>query len=194
LRIFATALVRTTKIDTVRNPDFPARSTVRTKSLVSRTLVILLWLVFQFSTVPTHGSSVTGWEGLTFGTSRPADMQVAAGPNGVIQTVKLRLAYFDKLGAPFWGPISLVSFFSSVGATTGADAVVMYDPSVGRFYIIMQESPGSGNQGFLDLAVSKTSNPTSSGTGDWYFYRLAITEVSGGIEHGGDFGGLGFDS
>jgi len=121
-------------------------------------------------------------------------MQVAAGPNGVIQTVKLRLAYFNKSGALIWGQLSLVSFFSSVGGTTGADAVVMYDPSVGRFYIIMQENPGSGNQGFLDLAVSKTSNPTSSGTSDWHFYRLAITEVSGGIEHGGDFGGLGFDS
>ncbi|MEO8426720.1 MAG: thrombospondin type 3 repeat-containing protein [Verrucomicrobiota bacterium] len=169
---------------------------MRTKSLVPGTLAILLWVALWFSLVPAHGSAVlAGWEGLSFGSTRPADMQVAAGTNGVIQTVKLRIAYFDKSGAPIWGEVGLAShFFSSVGATTGADAVVMYDPSVGRFYVIMQESPASGNQGFLDLAVSKTSNPTSSGTSDWYFYRFDITEVSGGIDHGGDFGGLGFDN
>ena len=43
------------------------------------------------------------------------DPSGAAGPNGVIQVVNVRLAYWDKEGRAIWGPTSLNGFFGSVG-------------------------------------------------------------------------------
>jgi hypothetical protein len=55
----------------------------------------------------------------------------------------------------------------------------------------MQENLTS--QSFLNVAASRNSNPTTSGTNDWYFYRFQMTESAGGTPTGGDYPGLGVD-
>src|SRR6267378_2562032 len=46
------------------------------------------------------------WEGIpTDFTLEPPDPSGAVGPNGVLATVNLRVAYYNKLGNAIWGPI-----------------------------------------------------------------------------------------
>ena len=127
------------------------------------------------------------------GSIRPPDPHGAAGPKGIIATVNLRITYFAKSGAAIWGPVNLGTFWSSVTNTGNglSDPRAIYDPGSGRFYVIMQENLTS--QSFLNVAVSRNSNPTNSGASDWYFYRLQITESPGGVPTGGDYPGLGVD-
>jgi hypothetical protein len=124
---------------------------------------------------------------------RPPDPHGAAGPNGVLQTVNLRLTYWTKAGAVIWGPTNLSSFWAGVGNTGSglSDPRVVFDRGSGRFYVIMQENLAS--QSFLNFAVSKTANPATATTADWYFYRLDITEPGGTAGYGGDYPGLGVD-
>jgi hypothetical protein len=139
------------------------------------------------------------WEGMfQVGTIRPPDPHGAAGPSGIIATVNLRIAYYNKTGVLQWGPVTLSGasgFWGGVGNTGSgnSDPRALYDPASGRFFVIMQEAT-TANQSFLNLAVSKNSNPTTSGTADWYFYRLNNTEVVGATNYGADYPGLGIDS
>src|SRR5947209_10120086 len=136
----------------------------------------------------------TQFEGM-FQTSsiRPPDPHGFVGPSGIIQTVNLRIAYYTKAGALIWGPTALSTFWAGVGNTGSgnSDPRVTYDRGSGRFYVIMQENLAASS--FINVAVSKTSNPLSSTAADWWFYRLNMTEVSGGSPYGGDYPGLGVD-
>ncbi len=141
-----------------------------------------------------QSSVANQWEGM-FQTSsiRPPDPHGAAGPNGIIQTVNLRIAYYTKAGSVIWGPVDLDTFWSSVGNTGSgnSDPRAVYDPASGRFYVILQEA--TPTQAYLNLAVSKNSHPATSGTSDWYFYRLNVTETVGSARYGNDYPGLGVD-
>ncbi|MBI3413986.1 MAG: HYR domain-containing protein, partial [Verrucomicrobia bacterium] len=142
----------------------------------------------QASTIPGQ------FEGM-FQTSsiRPPDPHGAAGPSGIIQTVNLRVAYYDRTGAAIWGPLSFVSFFTSVGTASGiSDPRAIYDVGSGRFYVILQDS--TSTLGFFNVAVSKTSNPVSGTTADWFFYRFDVTQTVGSTKYGPDYPGLGVDS
>ena len=123
----------------------------------------------------------------------PPDPNGAAGPNGVIATVNLSITYYQKTGVVVWGPVNLQTFWTSVGNTGSgiSDPRAIFDPATGRFYVIMQESTAS--QSFLNVAVSKTSSPASSSTGDWLFYRIEMTETWSGVNYGGDYPGLAVD-
>jgi hypothetical protein len=134
------------------------------------------------------------WEGLSKASSgdTPPDPHGAAGPMGVIQTVNTLIAYYTKAGSLIWGPVDMGTFWASVGYTgTGSDPKALYDPASGRFYVILHENI---SRGFLQVAVSKSSHPVSSGSGDWYFYRFDVTETSGGSNYGPDYPGFGIDS
>lgn len=131
------------------------------------------------------GMCCTGW--------RPPDSHGAAGPNGIIQTVNESITYWNKSGAAIWGSVTFPTFFSSVGATGAFDDRALYDRGAGRFYVIGLENNSSTSRSYVNLAVSKSSNPTTRTTADWYFYRVENTEVSGGTSYWGDYPGLGFD-
>lgn len=152
-----------------------------------------------FSPFSPAADIVQSWEGMAqVGTIRPPDPHGAAGPSGVIATVNLRITYHTKTGSIVWGPLSLSGasgFWGGVGNTGSgnSDPRALYDPATGRFFVIMQENT-SLNQAFLNLAVSKNSNPTTSDTTDWHFYRLNITQTVGATNYGADYPGMGIDS
>ncbi len=167
-------------------------TTKHLRSLANSALIIC-WAAQSLS---ASGAStiVNQWEGMAQvanSTIRPPDPHGAAGPSGIVATVNGRIAYYDKSGTPIWGPIGLLAFWSTVGATTGRDPRVIFDTDTRRFYVIMHENLSSA--GYIDLAVSKNAHPTTSGTNDWYFYRPDITERVNGSGYGGDFEGIGSD-
>ncbi len=135
------------------------------------------------------------WPGMSqTATIRPPDPHGCAGSNGILQVVNLRMAYFNKLGATAWGPVNLSTFFTPAG-NTGiglSDPKTLYDHNANRFYVILQENPAA-SQSFLNVAVSKSPNPASSTTADWFLYRISMLQTAGGTNYGGDYPGLGFD-
>lgn len=147
-------------------------------------------------------SIVQSWEGIrgpSPGVGPPPDPHGAPGPEGVLATVNLRITYYTKTGSVIWGPANLPTFF--VGNTgTGnqnADPRVVFDHGSRRFFVIMQEDHDS--RFWLNVAVSRNSDPRSSGAGDWIIYRFDATEYSatnsaGGANYGGDYPGLAVDS
>ena len=152
------------------------------------------------SPISISSSINSSWAGM-FQTSsiRPPDPHGAAGPSGIIQTVNLRVAYWPKTGgAATWGPVDLTGstgFFGSVGNVSGninSDPRTLYDVYSNRFYVVMLEV--SSTTSFLNLAVSKSSNPTTSDASSWYFYRIDDTETVGPTSYGTDYPGLGIDS
>ena len=165
------------------------------------------WSTTGVLTTPNLHPIAARWEGLQDGGFSPPDPHGSAGPMGVIQTVNLRIAYYNKSGALLWGPVDLSQFWASVGnagntdasgtLVRNADPKSIYDSRSGRFYVIMQENDVSasntGNRSYLNVAVSKGPNPSGGGGNDWIFYRTDITETAGGVNYGGDYPGLGVD-
>ncbi len=137
------------------------------------------------------------WEGMSSDfTLEPPDPHGAAGPNGIIQTVNLRIKYWNKNGTGIWGPVALSRFWSSVGtkdANLLSDPRALFDRASGRFYVIMQEADRSASRSYLNVAVSKTADPVTSETADWFFYRIDNTEVVGGVRYWSDYPGLAID-
>jgi hypothetical protein len=157
--------------------------------------VSLAWALAQSTVSP-------GWQGLTTGAC-PPDPHGAAGPSGIIATANLSIQYFTKAGdgTSLWGPISLQAFWSNAGNTGQglSDPKATYDPVSGHFYVIMQENIANPIlQSYLNIAVSKTSDPRSSTAADWYFQRFDITQylasTSGLVTYGADYPGLGYDT
>lgn len=133
------------------------------------------------------------WAGM-FQTSsiRPPDSHGAAGPSGIIATVNLRAAYYTKAGVQSWiaNMGGAGNFFPS--AVTGlSDPRALYDHVSGRFYVMVQEN--STTNAYLNLAVSKDNNPSTSTTTEWWFYRFDITHIVGASRYGADYPGFGFD-
>jgi len=170
----------------------------RWSSFVSQLIAAVSLLTISFSAA--FGSSiVTQWEGLSqrvqlTGIPNPPDPGGAAGPAGVIQTTRTGVSYYTKSGGLIWRFLNVVNFFASVGAAGGFDARSIYDASSGHFYIAMAENVSSAAGSFLNLAVSKSANPLSGTSADWYFYRIDVTEVVGGNRYRLDYTGLGVDS
>ena len=157
-------------------------------------LLALLALAASHGLSWAQSTLTTQWPGLP-SRAQPPDPQAAAGPAGLIQTVNFAIAYFTKAGTFIWGPVNLTTFWSSAGNTGQgmADPKVIFDSGSGRFYVIMQENTAA-SQSFLNVAVSKSSDPATSGASDWYFYRFNMTETVNGVNYGGDYPGLGVDA
>lgn len=143
------------------------------------------------------GAVSASWEGISSDIQwEPPDPHGAAGPNGIVQTVNLRIKYWNKSGAGIWGPIDLSTFWSSVGikaANILSDPRVMFDHVSGHFYVALLEADDSASKSYLNLAVSKTANPATSGPADWYFYRIEDTETIGSTKYWTDYPGMGVD-
>jgi uncharacterized repeat protein (TIGR01451 family) len=137
----------------------------------------------------------TSWEGLHSDfVFEPPDTHGAAGPNGIIAVVNLRIAYFDKSGNLLW-VAPLDGMFAGVGNNAFTfDPHATYDPQSGRFYVTVLEQDTATTNSFLNIAVSKTSNPFGSTAGDWFLYRATNTLTVGTNHFWGDYPGLGYDS
>src|SRR5882672_907698 len=104
------------------------------------------------------------WEGMSSDFFyEPPDPHGAAGPNGIIQVVNVQIAYWDKTGHAIWGPVPLDGIFSGVGNQSFSfDPHALYDTLSGRFYVLLLEQDSANEKSYLNLAVSKTSNPLTS--------------------------------
>lgn len=139
------------------------------------------------------------WEGLHAPTgSVPPDVHGAPGPQGIMATVNLEIAYFTKSGGTIWGPVNLQTFWSGVGNTGSglSDPKVIFDPGSRRFFVLMQENTGS--HFWFNLALSRSADPRGSTSADWIFYRFDATEFAGGnpaggVNYGGDYPGFAVD-
>ncbi len=130
------------------------------------------------------------------GGGEPPDNQGAAGPSSVVESVNQGIAiYSPKSTGSNAITDTLLDFYFTKGGLSHApltnagdsnqqsDPFVIYDPLVQRFIVgdldFEVDSNGNlvnngGNE--LVLAVSKSSNPTSLTTSDWYFYAIDTAE------------------
>jgi hypothetical protein len=103
----------------------------------------------------------------------PSDVNLAIGPNHIVQTVNVRLAVFNKSGALLSGPTNLTTFFAPLGgdcAAGGSDPIVNYDRLADR-WVVSQIGIAAGGASFSEcVAVSKSSDPT--GTYTLYAYSF----------------------
>lgn len=165
----------------------------------------ILWLACIMMGISPHGQGIVqSWEGIrgpdpSGSVGPPPDPHGAPGPDGVLATANLAISYFTKAGTLMWGPTNLTTFFTGNTGTgnQNADPRVLFDQGSRRFFVIMQEDHNS--RLWLNVAVSRNSDPRSSGAGDWIIYRFDATEytatnTAGGVNYGGDYPGMAIDS
>jgi hypothetical protein len=99
----------------------------------------------------------------------PPDVQVAAGPNHVVEMVNLAGEVFNKTGTSLQ-IFSLASFFRT-GTDFISDPKIMYDSSSGLWFatIIDTDTVPAFTRGAVEIAVSTTSDPT----GTWNVYSIS---------------------
>src|SRR6185503_7433586 len=158
---------------------------------------LLIAAITVLSLRGSHGQQILSeWPEMSAPTgSVPPDPHGAVGPNGVLQTVKTSIQYWDKTGGTNWGPVSFAAFWASAGNSGqgNADAKVLFDQRSGRFYVLIQENNRTTLRSFMNVAVSKTSHPATSTADDWFLYRMDITAVRSGVNYGGDYPGFAVD-
>ncbi len=92
----------------------------------------------------------------------PSDVNLAVGPNHIVQTVNVRMAVYSKTGVLLSGPTNLADLYKPLGGSCtmgGSDPIVLYDRLADRWLIT---SIGiSAVSTFAEcVAISKTSDPT----------------------------------
>ena len=97
----------------------------------------------------------------------PPDVQVAAGPNHVLEMVNLAGEVFNKTGASLQ-IFSLGSFFRT-GTDFISDPKIMYDSSSGLWFATIIDTDAHFTRGAIQIAVSTTSDPT----GTWNVYSIS---------------------
>lgn len=97
----------------------------------------------------------------------PSDVNLAVGPNHIVQTVNSRLAVYSKSGTLLSGPTNLTTFFGPLGGNCKAgasDPIVNYDRLADR-WVISDVGISANFANFSEcVAVSKTNNPTGAYT------------------------------
>jgi hypothetical protein len=131
------------------------------------------------------GIGHTGWV--------PPDCTLAVGPNHIVQTVNMQVAWTDKLGnLQFSVPLNdsgNPGFFEGVGAQGFTfDPKCFYDDIDGRFVVLALEVYGS-TESWIDIAVSDDSDPN----GTWYKYRTDSVTWNGSTSYWVDYPGFGYD-
>lgn len=180
------------------------------KTKFSKSPPLWLWLSVvclggALAILPARGQSIVqSWEGIrgpdpSGSVGPPPDPHGAPGPAGVLATVNLAISYYTKSGALIWGPTNLPTFFTGNTGTgnQNADPRTIFDQLSRRFFVIMQENHNSTF--WLNVAVSRNSDPRSSGAADWITYRLNATQfaaanAAGGVNYCGDYPGLAVDN
>lgn len=104
----------------------------------------------------------TGFDGLQYDNAVPPDVQVAAGPNHIMEMVNVEGEIWTKQGVPL-KIFSLSSFFNT-GSDYIGDPKVLYDSMSGRWFASLLRA----NTSSVVIAVSETNDPT----GMWYFYNF----------------------
>ncbi|MBX3362049.1 MAG: hypothetical protein KF705_11525 [Phycisphaeraceae bacterium] len=133
------------------------------------------------------GMSQTPWT--------PPDVTLAVGPNHIVSTVNMAVAFHDKQGnLQFQANLDSSGdpgFFEVVGASTFTfDPKCFYDHLAQRYVIVALEVYGS-TQAWICIAVSDDSDPH----GVWYKYRTNAVIAGGGTQtYWVDYPGFGYDN
>ena len=109
----------------------------------------------------------TAFDGVAAKNYAPSDVNLAVGPNYVVQTVNVRLAVYSKSGVLLSGPTNLTTFFGPLGGNCKAgasDPIVNYDRLADR-WVISDVGISTYFTTFAEcVAVSKTNNPAGAYT------------------------------
>jgi len=126
----------------------------------------------------------------------PPDQSLAVGPDHIVSTVNMSIAFYQKDGTlDFSSRLDSTGspgFFEGVGGRDFTfDPKCFYDQFSGRFFVLALEvydNPGQG-EAWITVAVSDDSDPN----GIWYKYRTwAVTSVDTS-RYWVDYPGIGFD-
>jgi autotransporter-associated beta strand protein len=148
--------------------------------------------------LPTNNGG-NGYTGLDFAQTQgfvPPDSNGAAGPSSYINTVNQVVAIFTpKASGTTEVSDTFDDFFYTQGGlapTSGfsfqSDPIVVYDELIGKFIIGDQDVDFFNHISNFDIAVSKTSDPTTLTAADWNFYQISTTEGSFDADYPGNFG------
>lgn len=142
-----------------------------------------------------------GWTAIEQTPWTPPDPTIAVGPDHVVVTVNMDIAFYTKDGQlQFFAPLNdsgNPGFFEEVGAKGFTfDPKCFYDHEAGRFVVLALEVYGtstptqSDDEATLTFAVSATSDPN----GIWYKYRTNAIVTVGSDTFWWDYPGFGYDS
>lgn len=124
----------------------------------------------------------------------PPDPSLAVGPEHVVVTVNMAVAFYDRNGnEQFFANLDSSGdpgFFEEIGSGAFTfDPKCFYDASIERFVILALEVYNDPDEGWITIAISDDSDPN----GTWYKYRTWAVITDGGTEYWPDYPGLGFD-
>ena len=108
----------------------------------------------------------SGLDETTAGGYFPSDVQVAVGPNHVVEFVNVAGEIWTKMGASV-SIFSLHSFFTIGNTHSIGDPKILYDSSSGRWFASILDT----STDTVVLAVSTTSDPTVAG---WHIYNMTF--------------------
>ena len=122
----------------------------------------------------------------------PPDPTIAVGPDHIVTTVNMAIAFYTKDGTQqFLAPLNdsgNPGFFEPVGAEWFTfDPKCYYDQYAQRFVVIAPEAYDT--TAWMCIAISDDSNPN----GVWYKYRTNCVITVGSDTFWLDYPGLGFD-
>jgi hypothetical protein len=134
-----------------------------------------------------HGIQQTPWT--------PPDPSIAVGPEHVLVTVNMAIAWYDKETgseqfSAFLDATGSPGFFEDIGAGNFTfDPKCFYDPTAERFVVLALEHYDDTDEAWITIAVSDDSDPN----GIWHKYRTWAIVENGSQTHWVDYPGLGFD-
>ncbi|MDP7004902.1 MAG: hypothetical protein QF718_01655 [Phycisphaerales bacterium] len=123
----------------------------------------------------------------------PPDPSLAVGPNHVVVTVNMAIAFYDKDGneqfSSYLDSTGSPGFFEDIGCGDFTfDPKCFYDPNSQRFVVLALEQYDS-DESWITIAVSDDDDPN----GIWYKYRTWSVITNDGNTYWIDYPGFGFD-
>ena len=134
-----------------------------------------------------------GFEAIVQTPWTPPDPSLAVGPNHIVVTVNMAIAFYDKDGneqfSAYLDSTGNPGFFEELGAGDFTfDPKCFYDPIAGRFVVLALEQYGS-TESWITMAVSDDDDPN----GIWYKYRTWSVITGDNSTFWVDYPGFGFD-
>src|SRR6266851_1081236 len=133
---------------------------------------------------PNTAEIETLFSGISDLSGYPPHNALAVGPNNIVMAESSRIEWTNLTGGATTIQ-SVYSFFGSLGSTaTNAlfDPRAVYDPINQRYIVTMDNIGSGGTISNIDIAVSKTSNPSDG----WYFASLNSSLTVNGQLTGAD--------
>jgi len=125
----------------------------------------------------------------------PPDTNGAAGPSVYVQTVNQAIALYNPKATGASAQItSLDNFYYTVGGLTQIpgssrfDPTVLYNQHIGRFIVGNQDANFTTTISNFNIAVSRSSHPTTLTTADWAFYSFSTSQPNVNADFPGNIG------